>query len=102
MYVRWKRRRVGAARRGEAGDALDAVLVAAVQVGGLPRQRFVQHLGRIHERDLGDPDARRRFWRELRLGWLYVVDGYPWRVDEETRARLEAAIAARVPKPPVE
>ena len=104
MYVRWKRRRLAPSRR-EPGEryALDATLVAAVSVGGKKRQVFIAHLGRIREADLDKPWARVRFWRGIDRGLgvrrAYVAGGQAYIVYPEIRERLEAALAAKVPRP---
>ncbi len=100
MFVRWKKRRstdraFWHAKHGSV--TYYAVLIESVRVGGQPRQRFVAHLASYNE---GDTRRARMqhvdFWRqaERRLNELSIADG--------TRARIEAKLAERVPRPSLE
>jgi hypothetical protein len=74
VFVRWKLRRqsrfLGRYRgnRSELGEWIaSAVLVESARVGGKPRQRFVRHLGTIHEADVTVPSPMQldRFWSQV-------------------------------------
>ncbi len=128
MYVRWQHR-TKSTRRGPvglttatrlptAGDlALDAAVVAVAprrwrrpkppkpatliaivveskRIDGRPRQSLVAYLGCIRVADLDLPSARRKFWTRADVGLEQFAP--------EDRGRFEAALAARVPRPPAE
>ncbi len=90
MFVRWQRRR---RKRYGGSPLLTAVLVESRRVDGDPRQRTVAYLAGIREKFIGEHErAHRKFWRKVdeRLDELAL--------DPATRARIEAGVAARVPR----
>ncbi len=114
MYVRWKKRKMS--ERLNWGDiALTAALVECVRINGKPRQRNVAYLATIPVwaagtknrlgRPNGDTDIAgvgcaymsriMSFWRKVGKA-LDTLDG---NID---RVRLEAQIAAKVPRPTAE
>jgi hypothetical protein len=124
MFIKWTRHRYG------ERVYCEALLVRAVRVEGKPRQEIIARLGsftveRMEEcRDDPWPSARARewdprcqFWRRATtvLRNQFPCDG-PEReglkrdrravralnLDEATLARLEAQLAAVVPRPPAE
>ncbi len=89
MYVRWQRRR--RVRKGRKSPLLTAVLVESRRVNGQPRQHVVAYLGGIREAYIDVSEWQHRaFWRRVddRLDELEL--------DPDTRARIEASVAARV------
>jgi len=98
MFVRWKERRSADRDRGHAkhGSVTHyAVLVESVRVDGRPRQRFVAHIAGYNE---GDSRRAREmqavyFWRQAegRLNTLNLAT--------DLRARVEAKLAERMPRP---
>jgi hypothetical protein len=101
MYVRWKRYARKAERRYVRGVGMvqepetlhAAVLVESRREADKVRQRFVCHLGSIRERQLQHLSHRAHFWRsvERKLAGLELPDAQ--------RAKIEAALAARVTRP---
>jgi hypothetical protein len=95
MFVRWATRgRV--ARRGEdQAPLLTAALVRSIRVGGKPRQRIVGYLGAIRLDGLGPEHVgyHGRIWDRITAR----LDALALSVDE--RAKVEAALAARIPRP---
>ncbi len=90
MFVRWQRR---SRKRYGAPPLLTAVLVECRRVDGKPRQRTVAYLAGIRERFVGKNAWQHdRFWSRVdtRLDELAL--------DPQTRATIEASIAARVPR----
>jgi hypothetical protein len=111
MYVRWKRRDVVPTHpyrdwnrelwREERKPLppyrlLSAVLVENKRIDGKPRQRIVQYLGSLRERELEDTDSLARFWEraERRLDELGL--------DEPTRERAVRALDAVAVRPSAE
>ncbi len=97
MFVRWKKRRstdraFWHAKHGSVTHY--AVLVESVRVDGQPRQRFVAHLTSYNEGDNRNAEMKPvDFWRqaEHRLNGLNL--------DGDLRARVEAKLAERMPRP---
>ena len=96
MYLRWKRRelrRTWERNDGWAPHRLEAAVVSSRRIEGTPRQEVVAYLGSIREEDTGDVVARAAFWETAgpRIAGLGLPD--------DERARVEAAIEDRVPRP---
>jgi hypothetical protein len=72
-----------------------AILVEAVRSDGQPRQRHVAYLGSITESALSIVAQRHYFWEEASKR----LDALGNRVRREDRGKIEAALAARVPRP---
>jgi hypothetical protein len=87
------RRRVRRPKRLKAA-ALVAVIVESRRVGAQPRQHLVQYVGSIRLDDLHLPSARREFWDRAAVRLAQFTP--------EVRQRFEAAIAAKIPRPPAE
>ena len=108
MYIRWKRRPVGA-NRGYSGSPqneqhLDVVLARSERVDGKPRQRVVKYLGTIRESYI-DPASITNTYVQTRarfaLTWFWEkVDRAlgELELDDATRELLAANVAARVPR----
>ncbi len=90
MYVRWKRRPVYGGR----DVSLQAVLVRSSWQPGQrqARQHLVGYLGSIRERYQAAPAHRLLFWQQAEQH----LSALP--LDPATRQRLEARLAARVPR----
>lgn len=87
------RRRVRRPKRPRPA-ALVAVVVESQRKGGQPRQRLIQYVGSIRLDDVHLPSARREFWDRAASRLDHFVPG--------VRQRFEAAIASKIPRPPVE
>jgi hypothetical protein len=96
MYVRWKRRKLrkglGRKREEDAGHARSAVLVESHRVNGQPRQKFVAHLGSIHERFIGTPLHHRLFWIDVHAKFKRLE------LDHDQRVAIEQAVERVVPR----
>ena len=98
MFVRWQRRTSIASwnwRKPNAGARLSAVLVESVRINGRPKQRHVAFLAGIAEDRINDSMGQLRFWETA----LSKLDSLSNRVSADDRARIESAIAERVPRP---
>ena len=90
MYVKWQRR---SRKRGGDYPLLTAVLVESRRVDGKPRQNHVAYLASIRERSIGEPGrAHDGFWASVEAN-LDALE-----LDNETRMKIEASIAERVPR----
>jgi hypothetical protein len=72
-----------------------AVLVEGKRVKGKPVQRHIAYLGGITESAIAILAQRCVFWRDIGQRLDQLGD----RLSPENRQRVEAAIAARVPRP---
>ncbi len=88
--------RLGTWNAEKDGDSLDAVLVESVRAAGRVRQRFISHLGHIHENKKTWLSDRAPFWNQaiLKLDALHL--GTP------ERANIEALLDRVVPRPSME
>ena len=95
MDVRWKRKllRRGRRRGEDPGHTLSAVLVENQRVDGRPCQRYVKHLGAIHERYAEAPGHAGGFWETADAALASIV------LPEPERQAIEARLAERVPRP---
>lgn len=90
MFVRWQLR---ARKRRGGSPLLTALLVECRRIDREPRQRVVAYLAGIRARDVGE-NARKHdgFWERVDAR----LDEFA--VNADTRARIEAQIAPRVPR----
>ena len=95
MYVKWQTKKRSQAWHSR-GDLLTATLVECHRVDGKPRQKVVSYLGSVRQELIAEHKIHRLyFWdavaeRLERLGT---------RIDTATKQKIEAQLAARVPKP---
>jgi hypothetical protein len=89
MYVRW----INRSRKNAVH--LAAVLVENKWTDGRPIQHHIAYLGGITRTDAKDAERRVQFWAKVRA----VLAGLGEQVSSEQRRKIEAALAARVPKP---
>ena len=91
IFVRWIQR-----QRLQGGRTVHwrAILAQAVRVGGMPRQQHVAYLGGITKADAAKNVERRvEFWDTATTKLDEVKLG------SAERRKVEAALAARVPRP---
>ena len=88
MFIKWqtRERRTSA---GHLGNLLTCSLVESYRLNGKPRQRVLAYLGGV--RDALHTNHRIAFWHNVR----YRLDKLD--IAPDTRAKIEADIAARVP-----
>ena len=109
MFVRWQSRkrrtpkfRLGWGRRGDTHWC--AILVESIRVDGLSRQqqrhtsrqRHIAYLAGFTESALAQPQQRLFIWRKIE-GHL---DRLAKRISPAERRRIEAALIAKIGKPP--
>jgi hypothetical protein len=94
MFVIWRRRLLRLKPRWQVDPEarLEARLAESVRVEGKPRQRFIAYLASLAEPN--DASDRADFWDVI----THELDRLGNRLGDE-RAKIEAAIAARVPRP---
>jgi hypothetical protein len=99
MFVKWSNREYRHDRRGwktrEPHRTVIAQLVESRRVDGKTRQRIVAHLGTCHE-PIEQTHHRQWFYQRCTT----VLDGLTLSSDE--RAKIDAALAIRIPRPTVE
>ena len=99
MFLRWKKYATKPPRSRWATNygeySLAAVLVESRRVNGKPRQKVIKHLASIREYGLADEMVgwHTGFWRDVEES-LRDLD-----LSEADRAKIEAALVRRVPKP---
>jgi hypothetical protein len=95
MFVRWqtRTRRARAFGRDPRTDTHWAAILAESQrIDGKPTQRHIAYLGGITESAIELPAQRAFFWKEV----TQQLDELE--VSEDDRARIEAAVEAKVPR----
>ncbi|HEU4712585.1 MAG TPA: hypothetical protein VFS76_13515 [Pyrinomonadaceae bacterium] len=101
MFIRWKRRKKAATRRGrqisrrdDPGDSLYCVLLESQRVNGVPRQKVICYLGSLDEND------REKLW--LRVDFWDMVDGKLTKIGltRRDKAKIEEAIGRVVVRVP--
>src|SRR5262249_30411495 len=91
MYLRWQNRKRTQHRRSEHWAA---ILVQNTRINGKPTQRHIAYLGGITKAEAQDAEHRIQFWAKA----LALLNERGKQVAKD-RARIEAALAARVPRP---
>ena len=98
MFVRWQKRkrksRAFGRRRGGADIHWAAILAESAQVDGKPTQQHIAYLGGITESAIEIAAQRAFFWREV----MRQLDQLANRILKDDRARIEEAIARKVPR----
>lgn len=102
MFVRWQNSKTVARwKRHDKINRVRAILVESVRQDGKPRQRYVAFLA-SYEPDEASHRLRLiiqcRFWRTA----CRVLDRLGNRITPDDRRQIEAALAARVPRPDAE
>jgi hypothetical protein len=92
MYVRWQTRK---RPQGKQAEHWAAILVSMARVGGNPTQQHIAYLGGITKAAVKDTECRVQFWVKASS----VLAGLGDQLSSEQRRKIEAALAARVPKP---
>jgi hypothetical protein len=98
MFVRWQSRR---RRRSQFGSweeddvRWSAILVEAVRIGGKPRQRHVLYLIGFTESAAKIARQRVNLWDEI----AERLDKLGDRITLADRKKIEAAVAAKLPRP---
>ena len=91
MYVRWQSRKQALSK----DVRRTAIAVESERVGGRPTQRHVAYLGGISESAINTLAGQCRFWLDV----TNKLDSLGRRMTAEDRNNVEAAVAARVPRP---
>jgi hypothetical protein len=91
MFIRWKRRK---ALKDQRPDSLYCVLLESERVNGVPRQKTVRYLGRIHEGDTAKEYGRLNFWDVV----TPKLDALP--ISRVDRGKIIKSIDSVVPKLP--
>jgi hypothetical protein len=96
MFVRWqKRKRKSRAFGGRGTDThWAAILAESSRVAGKPTQQHVAYLGGITDSAIEIAAQRAFFWKEV----MQQLDQLANRVLKDDRARIEEAIAEKVPR----
>ena len=98
MYVRWQyrwRNHTAFGPRGEADVHWSAILVENERVKGQPKQRHIAYLAGFTESAVKVDPQRCHIWD----GVSEALDRLSNRITEAERKKIEAAIAAKVPRP---
>ena len=98
MFVRWQKRkrksRAFGRRRRDADIHWAAILAESARVDGKPTQQHIAYLGGITESAIEIAAQRAFFWREV----MRQLDQLANRILKDDRARIEEAIARKVPR----
>jgi hypothetical protein len=98
MFIRWQSYRSKAQKpwdreRKDRSSRIKAILVESVRIDGKPRQRHIAFLGSIGKDVTHRKEFRPCFWADVR----YRLDQLGKQVTADDRAKIEAALAKRVP-----
>jgi hypothetical protein len=98
MFVRWQQYRSKAqkswVREWKDGHSrIKAILLESVRIDGKPRQRHIAFLGSIGKAVTNRKEHRPHFWADIRQR----LDHLGNRITADDRAKIEAALAKRVP-----
>jgi hypothetical protein len=117
MFIRWRSRKRRVPQFGGYGKQLrsgpdyayersgkseqdvhwSAIIIESARVEGKPKQRHVAYLGGITESAIDIGAQRAWFWVDV----MRRLDGLANRVSKDDRARIEAAVGKKVPRPTV-
>ena len=92
MFVRWQQR---AKTKFRSSEHWAAILAKNTRVKGKPTHQHIAYLGGITKADAQDAEQRIQFWAKA----IEVLDGLRHQISAEERRKIEAALAARVPRP---
>lgn|SRR5262245_40859057 len=93
MHIRWKPR--ARTERGKPTTHWAAILLRSVRIDGKPRHEYVTYLAGITKLDIKSVEHRVAFWNDA----LSKLDTHRDEISSEQRRKIEAALAARVPRP---